>query len=68
MNSFLGDLFVCVDVGAVRIKVAAEEAIILRDRLGVSLKLRFDAGDVLVLPHTVVSEIVEDYEELIKSN
>ena len=68
MNSLLGDLFVCVDVGAVRIKVADEEAIILRDRLGVFLKLRFDAGDVLVLPHTVVSEIVEDYEELIKSN
>lgn len=68
MNSFLGDLFVCVDVGAVRIKVASEEAIVLRDRLGVSLKLRFDAGNVMVLPHTVVSEIVEDYEELIKSN
>ena len=64
MKNIAPDVFICVEVGSITIQEAAIQAIAIRDHLGVSLKLHFDAGDVFVYPLTDVGDIIADYEEL----
>lgn len=60
------DLFLSVEVGSITIEEAAEQAIALRNHLGVSLNLHFDAGEVIVTPSMSASNIVEDYMEILR--